>query len=177
MHGTVERPESIVLTREDYMKFQENRTALAGIVQALLLTRHMMFVGFSFTDDNFHRIAHAVRQSLGGERTRFGTTLVVASNPLAEELWGDDLEWIAFAGALADQARVLDVFLDRLAARAAAATAHLGERRYDGVLSAGERALRDRLEAFVDATGAPERDTGAWAEVERLLKRLGIRAR
>jgi hypothetical protein len=173
MHGSVSRPETIVLTREDYMKFQENRTALAGIVQALLLTRHMLFVGFSFTDDNFHRIAHAVRNSLGGERAKFGTTLVVASNPLAEELWGDDLDWIAFSGDTAAQARTLDIFLDRLAAKAAAATSHLGDRRYDGVLSAGERTLRDRLMSLRDAS-ADERETGAWAEVERMLRRLGM---
>src|SRR5262249_8070865 len=53
MHGTVQRPETIVLTRADYLRFQETRSALAGIVQALLLTRHMLFVGFSLHDDNF----------------------------------------------------------------------------------------------------------------------------
>jgi hypothetical protein len=179
MHGCVTRPESIVLTREDYMKFQENRTALAGIVQALLLTRHMLFVGFSFTDDNFHRIAHAVRQSLAQqprEDPRFGTTLVVDTNPLAEELWGDDLDWISFEGSRADQARLVEIFLDRVAARAAAPTSHLGDRRYDGVLTAGERLLRDRIEAFVDEAGNDERDTAAWAEIARLLHRLGIKA-
>ena len=51
----------------------------------------------------------------------------------------------------------------------------LGDRRYDGVLSAGERTLRDRLLALVDNAGADERATGAWAEVERMLRRLGIR--
>ncbi len=173
MHGSVTKPETIVLTREDYLKFQENRTALAGIVQALLLTRHMLFVGFSFTDDNFHRIAHAVRQSIGPGK--FGTTLVVEPNPLAEELWGGDLDWITFAGSLAEQARLVDIFLDRMAQQAAAATAHLGDRRYDGVLTPGERALRERLEGFVGATSDEEKETGAWAEVERLLRRLGIR--
>jgi hypothetical protein len=182
MHGSVSRPETIVLTREDYLKFQENRTALAGIVQALLLTRHMLFVGFSFNDDNFHRIAYAVRQSLGqterrGEHqitARFGTNLVVGQNPLAEELWGGDLDWVAFEGNPAEQARLVEIFLDRVAARSAAATCHLGERRYEGVLSPGERKLRDRIEAFLQATSHEETETGAWGEVERLLKRLGI---
>lgn len=180
MHGCVTRPDSIVLTREDYLKFQENRTALAGIVQALLLTRHMLFVGFSFTDDNFHRIAHAVRQSLAQvprPEARFGSTLVVGTNPLAEELWGDDLDWISFEGSRAEQARLVEIFLDRLSAKAATATTHLGDRRYEGVLSAGERSLRDRLEAFVGAASPEEKQTGAWAEVERLLTRLGLRRR
>lgn len=177
MHGCVTRPDSIVLTREDYMKFQENRTALAGIVQALLLTRHMLFVGFSFADDNFHRIAHAVRQAMslaGHPASQFGTTLVVGSNPLAEELWGADLKWLAFDGPIPEQVRMLEIFLDRLTWLAAGTTAHLGDRRYDGVLTDDERALRDRLEALVAQTPDAERGTAAWAEVERMMRRLGI---
>lgn len=42
MHGCVTQPSSIVLTRGDYLRFQENRSALSGIVQALMLTRHML---------------------------------------------------------------------------------------------------------------------------------------
>lgn len=191
MHGCVTRPQSIVLTREDYLKFQENRTALAGIVQALLLTRHMLFVGFGFADDNFHRIAHAVRSALRGEeggsdaggaaRGRrhgpFGTNLVVGDKSLVRELWADDLDWIALAehaSVGAEQARLAEIFLDRLAASALTATAHLGDPRYEAVLSDAERALRDRLERFADETGAAEKGTAAWAEVERLLQRLGL---
>ena len=55
MHGCVTRPEDIVLTRTDYIRYAESNAALGGIVQALMMTKHMMFVGFSLTDDNFHR--------------------------------------------------------------------------------------------------------------------------
>ncbi len=182
MHGCVSRPQTIVLTREDYLKFQENRTALAGIVQALLLTRHMLFVGFGFADDNFHRIAHAVRSALRGDtagerRAPFGTNLVIGDKSLVRELWADDLDWIALAehaNDVAAQARLAEIFLDRLAARAMTATAHLGDPRYEAVLSEGERALRDRLEQLADQVGAAEKATAAWAEVERLLTRLGL---
>jgi hypothetical protein len=187
MHGCVSRPASIVLTREDYLRYHDNRSALAGIVQALLITRHMLFVGFSFSDDNFHRIAHAVRQALrqGGvpaDRGRFGTTLVVNPNPLARELWKDDLEWIAFEGGSGDdapprpmeeQARLLEIFLDRMVARAATSTSHLFDRRYDAVLSKAELSLREKLKAFVAAAGEDVRGTPAWDVVSRMLKRLG----
>jgi hypothetical protein len=182
MHGCVTRPESIVLTREDYMKFQENRSALAGIVQALLLTRHMLFVGFSFTDDNFHRIAHAVRQAMGSANRaqQFGSTLVVNPNPLARELWDDDLGWISFetdaSGGprdVAAQARQADIFLDRVGAGASSTTSHLGDRRYDAVLTPAERELRSRLETLVTSSSEAARDTVAWREVARMLRRLG----
>jgi hypothetical protein len=187
MHGSVERPDTMVLTRDDFLRFQESETALAGVVQALLLTRHMLFVGFSFNDDNFRRIAHAARRAIG-DRDVFGTTLVVHPNPLARELWRDALEWIGFDAPLAAatgsatgddlpraaQARLLDVFLDRLACLATTSTTHLGDPAYDGALSAAERSLRDRLAALRDAATPAERSTAAWREVEKLLDRLGL---
>jgi hypothetical protein len=188
MHGCVSRPETIVVTREDYLRFQENRSALAGIVQALLMTRHMLFHGFSLRDDNFHRIAHAVRTALGersteGRDPRFGTTLVVDPNPLARELWQQDLEWIAFdrqgpggaSNGVAEQVRRAEIFLDLLGARAATTTSHLCDRRYETVLSEPELELRARLDAFVETTSAEIKRTPAWGEVAKLLRRLGAR--
>src|SRR5262249_34866964 len=72
LHGCVSKPADIVLTREDYLRYDSSRAALAGLVQGLLITRHMLFVGFSLVDDNFHRIADAVR--LAVKRERFGTS-------------------------------------------------------------------------------------------------------
>jgi hypothetical protein len=187
MHGCVSRPSSIVLTREDYLRFQENRGALAGIVQALLLTRHMLFVGFGFNDDNFHRIAHAVRTAIRGEdrpqRDPFGTNLVVGGGALVADLWREDLDWIALSqhagdgddvGRIAEQARLAEIFLDRLSAGAATVSGHLGDDRWAGALDDGERVLRQRLEAFVAGASPAERQSPAWREVETLLGRLGI---
>jgi hypothetical protein len=56
LHGCVRRPKDIVLTREDYLRYDADRAPLAGLVQGLLITGHVLFVGFSLADDNFHRI-------------------------------------------------------------------------------------------------------------------------
>ena len=40
------------------------KEALAGIVQAMLITKHIMFVGFSLRDEAFNEIAATVRRSL-----------------------------------------------------------------------------------------------------------------
>lgn len=64
MHGCVTHPEDIVLTREDYIQYSERRAALSGIVQTLLMTKHMLFVGFSLNDDNFFKIASTVKKAL-----------------------------------------------------------------------------------------------------------------
>lgn len=67
MHGCVQHPQDIVLTRTDYLRYDDNRAALKGIVQALLITRHILFVGFSLTDDNFHGIIEEVRKAIRAE--------------------------------------------------------------------------------------------------------------
>ena len=62
-------------------------TALAGIVQALLLTRHMLFVGFALRDDHFHAVVHDVRRALG-DNTRpekLGTALLLEPDQLQQE--------------------------------------------------------------------------------------------
>lgn len=41
---------------------------LAGIVQALLMTKHVLFVGFSLDDDNFHRCAPQPPRRARGQR-------------------------------------------------------------------------------------------------------------
>lgn len=50
------------------MRYSTNRSALSGIVQSLLITRHMLFVGFSLKDDNFHRIIDVC--SISNNRSR-----------------------------------------------------------------------------------------------------------
>ena len=89
LHGCVSHPNDIVITRDDYLRYADRRSALAGIVQALLVTRHMLFVGFSLDDDNFHRIAHDVRKAIGEQARskKLGTALKLTREPLKEDLW------------------------------------------------------------------------------------------
>ena len=96
LHGSVEPDGSeLVLCREDYLRLGTERAALSGVVHAMLLTRHMLFVGFSLTDDTFHRIAHEVRAVLGPPAQRpgsapFGTALTPTGGDLSRRLWEGD---------------------------------------------------------------------------------------
>jgi hypothetical protein len=175
LHGCVSRPEDIVLTREDYLRYDAGRAALAGLVQGLLITRHMLFVGFSLGDDNFHRIADAVRRAV--QREPFGTSLSVAGNRLLQEVWAKDLDWVEL-GDLPGSARLLEIFLDRLAARTVATADHLFDPRYEATLSESEIQLREelsKLASFLAGVPGPLRRGAAWVEVERLLNRLRCR--
>lgn len=67
LHGTVSRPKEIVLTKRDYIRYNDRFAALAGIVQSTLLTRHLLSIGFSLADDNFHKIFDSVRKAKSSE--------------------------------------------------------------------------------------------------------------
>ena len=49
-------PEDIVITREDYIHFEETRKALAGIVSTSVIVKRVVFVGFGLVDDNFFQV-------------------------------------------------------------------------------------------------------------------------
>lgn len=98
LHGSVNHPGELVLTRNP-PGLPARGGALFGVLQAMLLTRHMLFVGYSLTDDTFHKVMHEVRQARAGVRGEVGTALVLFEDPLLHELWGDDLEIVAYGPA------------------------------------------------------------------------------
>jgi SIR2-like domain len=183
LHGCVEHTGDIVLTREDYLGYAEHRGALVGIVQALLVTRHMLFVGFSLTDDNFHRLVHDVRQALSptpqdGPVTHFGTSLQLLPGKLLQELWEEDIDCLRLGELLpspdlAGASRLQDIFLDYLLALSSSNTDHLLEDTFSGALSDDEQELRAELVRFTHGVTTGAHRAPASKKVEQLLAELG----
>src|SRR5947209_5578996 len=105
---------------------------ILGIVQTMLITSHMLFIGFSLTDDNFYRIADGVRKAMK-QRTSFGTNVTLFSNPFMEELWTPDVKFVPM---LPDNpnpppegwkraARRLEIFLDLVGALSTSQITHI----------------------------------------------------
>lgn len=180
LHGCITRPDDIVLTRDDYLRYAERRAALAGIVQALLITRHMLFVGFSLSDDNFHRIVHDVRNAVRlnvtpQDGSRFGTALLPVREPFVEELWSRDIQVVSLGenGDIAEAARRMEIFLDLLALEAFRATPHLLDDTYDGILTHEERVMREAVRRLKASIPEDLRESPAWEPVRRFLTSLG----
>jgi hypothetical protein len=191
MHGCISRPHDIVLTRDDYLRYGERRAALAGIVQALLVTRHILFVGFSLNDDNFHRLVHDVRQAVGGDGSRrmraspsadppeFGTALLLVRQAFLSELWAHDVRTLPMIeegegdAAHAEAARRLEIFLDLVAMFSTSSAAHLLDPTFNGVLTEEERQVRDALARLPKEVPDAVRRSSAWARVQRFLTELG----
>jgi hypothetical protein len=178
LHGDVGDAESVVLTREEFLEYDVGRSALSGVVQALLLTRHVLFVGLSLLDDNLVRIAHRAGQVRPPGSCVVGSTLSLRRDPLRAELWSQALDDLAMAPADADTAtaaRRLEVFLDRLGAGAAAPVGYLLDPAYAGMLTDAEQELAARLrDVAVPLENAGPTETPAAQQVTQVLESLGL---
>src|SRR4051812_25508248 len=179
LHGDAAHPDSVVLTREEYLQFGDTRAALAGVLHSLLLTRHVLFVGTSMQDDDLIRIAHQVRSATrapgAGPRQRSGTVLALLEDPARARLWEQDVQTVAIAPAgtpPAEAARLLEVLLDCIGCLSTPPTGYLLDPAYRGMLSDEERALAEALQQ-VERTVPERASSSAVGEVTALLRRLG----
>ncbi len=189
MHGCTSKPEDIVLARTSYLRYQGRWEALAGIVQAMLITRDMLFLGFGMEDDNFFRIVDAVRRALengshdppdlGAPRLGYATSL--SSKPIFEYLWEGDIQWLVLGDKQPEGATKrekaqgyklaawrFELLLDRLSAASCTAS-FVMDNRYGGLLSDEDKRFYDLFTKFLDARG----DSAAWRRAVQLAQELG----
>jgi hypothetical protein len=56
IHGSVEEPATIVITEKDYIQYQENSLLIVSKLVTLMLESPIIFIGYSFTDDDILQI-------------------------------------------------------------------------------------------------------------------------
>jgi hypothetical protein len=137
-------------------RYEQTRAALAGIVQAL-------------------HVRQAVRRK-DAPTEPFGTAVVLRDEPLMDELWRGDIDFLSMVDRSltpAEAARRVELLLDRIAFIATDDTAHLLDPAYDGILTEQERWLRDSLHALRYQQPVGVETTKAWNVVEQLLRRFG----
>jgi hypothetical protein len=179
LHGSTDDGD-IVLTRDDYRAVNERRGALLGLLQAMLLTRTMLFVGYSLSDEDFHAVMSDVRRVIGDRHV--GTALSLAEDRLFEELWDPHLKVLPMTSnmenaALPAAARTLQIFLDLVAAHAADLSSFLLAEGYDeaGVLTDSESTFRAAL-IELERHLPPSSDLPSAQRVRQLLATFGAEA-
>lgn len=191
LHGDIEHAETIVLSDQDYADLESWGGALYGVVQTLLMTGHLLFVGFGFADPDFDRLLEEVNEvrrrakDVEADR-RIATALALTEAEASRypEVF-HRLHMVAGAPHLspldkARAARRVEVFLDRVAytatTRAASSAEYLLDPDYATGLSKPDGALAARLIELVDDDSQEARlarTSQAWPHVEDLLRRLG----
>lgn len=181
LHGSVEDPTKLVLTRSDYLNMPRNRGALMGLVQGLLLTRHMLYVGYSLSDEDFHELVHEVRAAVGdGSGGRPATLIALATDETQRDLWRDELDIVSMGLKPADEpgerlkeaARQVDIFLDLVGFWSATSAPFLLDRDYIGLSDDDER-LRNSLSDLATVVGSVA-GNAAENQVRKFLHQLGL---
>ncbi len=175
MHGDLEEG-NLVFTAEQYELNDQENGPLGAIVQALLVTRHLVFVGYSLRDADFMRLADEVARILHGRKashTEVGTVLSVTPTRTPEHPWEHDLHVVQLGdevdGVSPADARNLEIFLDRMAWRAARVEASwLLDQRYASLLDGDELQLVRALQELE----VPDKDP-RWHDLRHLLRAYG----
>lgn len=104
MHGSIDRPDDIVISTEDYELYRSKHGAFLPLLQAHLTSMSFLFVGLSLTDPNIRQVLSAIRESFGdmpGEhfaivkppsRDEFDNDPEFQARSAQHRLWAKDLK-------------------------------------------------------------------------------------
>jgi hypothetical protein len=175
LHGTVSDPEGMVFTRENYLDAGRSSRALLGLVQAMLFTRHMLFVGYGLADEDFHELVYEVKRAFGTRRSKepIGTVLLLSDEPLKSEIWAGTLNVVSVGASagFAQNARDVARFLDLVGMLSAEKHLFFLDRRYSHPSTDPERELAQTLRHLSSVVN--DKNSPVWTHVEALLKSLG----
>ncbi|ELK4808426.1 TPA: SIR2 family protein [Pseudomonas aeruginosa] len=68
IHGCSTDPSSLVLTKSDYLQFQERNTYLAAKLITLFVEHPIVFIGYSISDENISGLLRAIAACIGREK-------------------------------------------------------------------------------------------------------------
>lgn len=179
LHGSIDATDRLILTRSDFLSMPRQYGALLGLVQGLLLMRHMLFVGYSLHDEDFHELMYEVRAARGeaGRGSSNATVLTLGDDGLDRQLWEDDLSIVPIIARPAKEvskpvaARQLEIFLDLVGYLATTSAAFFLDSTYRK-LSEDERPLRDSLTELAKSTRNDPPGSVGYI-VSRFLRQLG----
>lgn len=176
LHGDVQHAEKIVLTRRHMVTYDAANRPSGAVLQSLLLTKRLLVVGASMTDDNVTRLAHEVqayRQAHqdGGAGT-FGTVLDAEGDSLRSRLWEGQLDWIELPSVRGwSGRREVELLLDRVGFHAARDSSWLLDRHFEGLLDDADRDLADEVRRLYERL--PARSDTKWRPLVERLRELG----
>lgn len=175
MHGSVDDPQSIVLTRGDFARYDKEYRSAGAVLQALVRTRHVLFVGVSMEDDNVLRLLHEVPRAPG---ETWGTVVYLGEATGKRALYDGELRWVTIAGdTVTEQARTTEIFLDMVGAYSTLDAPWLLDPTFRRMLRPPERRVVRALEKVASqVTDLLRDDPDRWAPVDAALRSAGWRS-
>lgn len=178
LHGDVAHADKIVLTRRHMVRYDAANRPSAAVLQSLILTKRLLVVGASMTDDNVVRLVHEVeeyrQQHQAGGTGTFGTVLDATGDTLRSRLWEGQLDWIDLSSTGPwPGRRGAELFLDAVAFHAARDSSWLLDPRFEGLLDdEQDRELAEQVRRVYEML--PDRSGSKWSPLVERLRELGV---
>lgn len=178
MHGDVEHPDKIVLTRRHMVMYDAANRPSAALLQSLLLTKHLVVIGASMTDPNVVRLTHEVDEYRSAHQEApheaYGTVLDVGPpSPSQARLWEHQLEWVSLGhNEIGSGPRALEILLDLVGMHASRDASWLLDPRFAGLLDTGQRDFAEKVQEL--AWDRALRDP-TWGPLRQALITLGAK--
>ena len=203
IHGDATVPETIVISRDDYIRFDVESIPMASVLQSAMLTSHILFVGYSVTDENVVRLARQVvnfRQrhrpiasdtpATGGSTTvtpahpgaSVGTVLVPSVNDYKRRLWDGVLGYVPLPigsdepgrDQWSEATRNVAIFLDLLGMHACQDAPYFLVDRYEELLDKSkDLPVKAALLQLQKALAGQDPSSPVAVELTRMLTELG----
>jgi hypothetical protein len=174
LHGDLELG-GMVFTGAEYGELEQEGVA-ASIVQSLMMTRHLVFVGYSLHDSTFIGPAMRLAEALRKRNARYkevGTVLAMSGEEPQSAEWGRGIRTVKVGrqpGFDPAAPRQLELLLDRMAWQACSAeSAWLLDPRYAHILDDADRAVVETLR------GLPIPSGDRWSALRQVLQEYGSR--
>jgi hypothetical protein len=89
IHGDIDHPSTIVLTRTDYAKYAARHHEFVSLLQSSINGHTMLFVGFGLRDPNFQRIYNDARSFFDSTK-RQAYALMTGTNSIERGIWHNE---------------------------------------------------------------------------------------
>lgn len=183
LHGDFDHVHLITLSRRDFIRYDSDHGPAGAVFQALLLSRHMMIVGASLTDDNILRLAYEVDDFVKARTPKAGALgTVVTHEPqrVRQRLFEGIFDYVdtSCGHCGAEGARDLAIFLDAVAHYATHKSSFLLDPKYRELLDESGRQLADDLQPIITRINTEGRKVdGPWQELAQQLSTFGATSR
>lgn len=186
LHGSVDREGSLVFTRDNYIDSFRSKRALMGLVQSMLLTRHMVFVGYGLRDEDFHELVYEVRSAFEGRTltSPIGTVLALFEDEARSDLWKGIVDIVPMRPRPADgisdtdfrfefqaAVRELERYLDLIGMLSVDTSKYILDSTYD--TAGSQDPATEDLAKIVEIVRGKSHQSSAWRQLQHLLESLG----
>jgi hypothetical protein len=164
MHGSVDHPSEVVIAKSDYEAYRRKHAGFLQLLTGHLISQHLLFLGFSFTDPNLSYLFTLIRESFEDtppehfaivrrpRREDYDVDAMFEYAKRRHALWVDDLQNYGMQCVEIDDYKEIEEILEAVERRLAMASVMLSG-SFPDTYDTADAGQRGRIEATAQAIG------------------------